>query len=171
MKFWPNFSSEFWNYWCCPGNLGNLVSYTLEYFNFAIFFFQIFFNTLKKFPITYTLIRQIARGVTHLVAQVARATPIISEFITIIWLKFHLRKMSFTLGNTNIFLEITPLPMMIVQVQICNMRPKETTMCRNRICNMFIICLIHCLIDLNLVLIISCVFEKSFWKSSVLFVF
>ena len=112
-----------------------------------------------------------SRGVTHLVAQVARATPIISEFITIIWLKFHLRKMSFTLGNTNIFLEITPLPMMIVQVQICNMRPKETTMCRNRICNMFIICLIHCLIDLNLVLIISCVFEKSFWKSSVLFVF
>ena len=58
----------------------------------------------------------IPRGVTHYVAQVARATPIISEFITVIWSKFHLGKMSFTLGNTNIFLEIMPLQMYVLVV-------------------------------------------------------
>ena len=49
------------------------------------------------------------RDVTPSVAQVAHATPIISEFSIVIWSKFNFRKMTFTLGNTNIFLEFTPL--------------------------------------------------------------
>ena len=50
------------------------------------------------------------QGRNSLIAQVARATPIISEFTIVIWSKFHL---SFTLSNINSFLEITPLSMLV----------------------------------------------------------
>ena len=46
---------------------------------------------------------------TYFVAQVARATPILLEFNNVIWSKFHLTKMPFTLGNTNIFVKIMTL--------------------------------------------------------------
>ena len=42
VKFWPNCSSEFWNYWCCSSNLSNLVSdapvqlYILHIYNIHI---------------------------------------------------------------------------------------------------------------------------------------
>ena len=69
----------------------------------------------------------ILRVVTPLVVL---ATPLISEFTTVIWSKFHLRNLLFTLGNTNVFLEITPLGILFPVDNIDYMTLHSVSFCK-----------------------------------------